>query len=1029
MSIFSRFVLPGILTVLLPVSILAQQEGFWSRIPLTSVSSDVLADKPNPQVYKFFRLNESAFKGRVELAPSENRSAARESSFILAFPYTGDQLTRFRVVEAPVMNPALSAKYPGIQSYAGVSIDDQGVSIRFDISPMGFHGMILSPGKATVYIDPVGARGDQLYQVFSRTDVADFRSSFKCFTEDKIVTTNGAGSTQKGASANDGKLRKYRLALCATGSFSQFWLNGTETTDAQRKAKVLAAQNTYMTRANAIFERELSIRLELVANNDAIIYLDATTDPWGDLNSATQTTCDGVIGSTNYDIGHVINRGTDDGNAGCIACVCKPGQKGSAYTSYQNLGSTDFVVVDYLTHEMGHQLGASHSFSFQSEGSGTQMEPGSGSTIMGYAGITGSTDVQAHSDDYYHAVSIDQISNYLMTGAGSSCAVISNTGNTAPAANAGADFIIPRSTPFQLTGVGSDANTTDVLSYTWEQMDSWTTGSSPNGIPASAATTGPLFRSIKPGGSPIRVFPALASILSGTNGNTWERLPSVARSMNFRFTVRDNAAAGGNNNADDMIVTTAANSGPFTVTAPNTAVVWEAGVSQTVTWDVAGSDQAPVNCTAVNILLSTDGGNSFPITLIANTPNDGSQSVTLPAIFNTTSRIKVEAAGNIFFDISNTNFSIIAAQPSFTFTPAAPLAVTCGSATAASLTLQTNSILGYSTPITLSASGAPAGTSVSFSPASVVPGAATVVTLINANTLPSGGSYTISVTGVSGTITRVQPIIFNIQPGAGPVISVQPSSQKICENAPVTFSVTTFSPVASYQWQLSTDGGNNFVNIVGATSSVYSIPAVTLNQNNQQFRVVLTGQCNITTSVAVTLTVYKLPTVTLSATRAGLYPGQTSTLTATITPGAGSPVTANWFYNNTPLGAVPNNTLAINITGLGEYRVQVSDGFGCSNQSNTLAITAVASEQLFIFPSPNNGQFTVSYYNSSSQNSKQTIVVYDTKGAQVYYNTLPLNGSYTLHAIDLRGKAKGIYYVVVGDSAGNKLAEGKVLIQ
>lgn len=633
-----------------------QERNFWTPAD-EARATDLFRNRTRPNAFKLFHLNESLFKATLAAAPSERTVSSAQSGFILTVPNKNGQLEQFRIVEAPVMDPALAAKYPGINSYSGRGITDPTASIRFDVSPQGFHGMILSPKRATEYIDPID-KATNTYIVAARTDLPA-PPAFECLTTETMAATLGRDATLANRNADDGRLRTYRLALCASGEFSQFWLNGTETSDAERKAKVLAAQNTAMTRANGIFERDFGLRLVLIANNDAVIYLNASTDPWtSNLNSQTQTTCTNVIGAANYDIGHLVHRASNNGNAGCIGCVCQS-NKGSAFTSYVNL-SSDFFVVDYLTHEMGHQLGGNHTFTFSNEGTIAQVEPGSGSTIMGYAGITGSTDVQPHSDDYFHAISIQQVTNYIKSASGG-CAVSTLTGNSTPTANAGIDYVIPRSTPFTLNGSGSDADGGDVLTYCWEQNDPRATGTAT--IPSATATSGPQFRSYLPTTSTSRTFPVLTSILGGTNANQWEVLPSVARTLHFRFTVRDNHAGAGNNNSDDMIVTVSSATGPFAVSAPNTAVTWAVGTLQNVTWSVNGTTGAPVNCANVNILLSTDGGLTFPITLAANTPNDGTQSITVPDNPGNTNRIKVEAVGNIFFDISNANFTIGGSAP------------------------------------------------------------------------------------------------------------------------------------------------------------------------------------------------------------------------------------------------------------------------------------------------------------------------------------------------------------------------------
>jgi hypothetical protein len=659
---------------------MSQQSDLWTPVNESSLSRNLFTKHLKPAVYQVYQLNEPSIQRELRNSPSERKVGAAQSSLVLSVPVPGGRTERFSVVEAPVMDAALAARYPEIKSYAGTGIDNTTSTIRFDVSPAGFHAMILSADRPTIYIDPVD-RSDKYYVVFSRKELIDYRNVFQCFTDEHNNLRQPSASIPAEIlrGADDGRLRTYRLALACTGEYSQYFLNGTETTDAQRKAKVLAAMNTLMTRTNGIYERDFGIRMNLIANNDAIIYLTASTDPWtGEYNTKTQQTIDAVIGNANYDIGHLVHRGSNNGNAGCIACVCVAGQKGSGFTSHTTPEGDPFIV-DYTTHEMGHQFGANHTFTFQTEGTGANMEPGSGSTIMGYAGITGSTtDVQPHSDDYFHAKSVEQVTDYIK---GSSCAVVTVTGNSTPTANAGANYTIPKSTPFLLTGTGSDVNAGDVLTYTWEQYDNYASGSST--VPSATATSGPNFRSVLYTATPSRSFPTLASILGGTNTNKWEVLPSVARTLNFRFTVRDNHSGGGNNNSDDMQVVVSSAAGPFAVTAPNTAVTWAPGSSQTITWSVNSTNAAPVSCANVKISLSTDGGNSFPIVLLASTPNDGAESITVPSNVSTQARVKIEAVGNIFFDISNVNFTISGTPP----TCAVPTGLTAASITSTSATV------------------------------------------------------------------------------------------------------------------------------------------------------------------------------------------------------------------------------------------------------------------------------------------------------------------------------------------------------
>src|SRR4051812_644561 len=493
-----RKILFSLLTVCLFLHAAAQEKNFWTSVNESTIAKNLFANRYKPTAYQLFHLQELRLTTAMRAVPSEKNVAAAASLSVLTVPNADGQLEDYKIVEAPVMDPLLAAKYPGIKSYAGKGIQNPTSTIRFDISPEGLHAMIISPERPTIYIDPVD-KADKYYVVFSRKDAPNFNAPFQCFTKGADAIQNELQSLNSQASAlrnaDDARLRTYRLALAATGEYSTYFLDGTETTDVQRKAKVLAAMNTSITRANGIYERDFGIRMVLVANNDAIIYLNASTDPWtSEYNTKTQQTIDAVIGSANYDIGHLVHRTSNNGNAGCIGCVCKAGSKGSGFTSHTTPEGDPFVV-DYLTHEMGHQFGANHSFAHSYEGTIAQCEPGSGSTIMGYAGITGATtDIQPHSDDYFHARSIEQVTDYIKSSTGGgACAQVTLTGNNTPTASAGADYVIPKSTPFTLTGSGGDADASDVLTYVWEEIDS-KTSSSPT-TPSATATAGPVFRS------------------------------------------------------------------------------------------------------------------------------------------------------------------------------------------------------------------------------------------------------------------------------------------------------------------------------------------------------------------------------------------------------------------------------------------------------------------------------------------------------------------------------------------------------
>lgn len=644
-------------------------------------------------------------------------------STLLELPHPDGGLARFRVIESPVMAPELAAKFPEIRTYRGEALDDPTASVRFDVSPRGFSAMVLSAFGAW-YVDPWSAEDPGVVASYHRRDARrDPENVFRCDMpaeeaaldgEAFRVVARGEGPVEMPRLSVGASLRTYRLALATTVEYSQAVCGATPT-----KACVAAELATAVNRVTGIYERELAIRMTLVANNDSVIYV-ASPDPYSNTSPSTlltqnQSNLDSVIGSASYDIGHVFSTG--GGGLAGLGVVCRSTSKARGETGLPNPVG-DAFYVDFVAHEMGHQFGGNHTFNGSdgncagtNRNASTAYEPGSGSTIMAYAGICGTHDLQPNSDPYFHGKSFDEIVTYTTSGSGAACAASSSTSNTAPSVEAGPAYSIPARTPFALTGSASDAEA-DALTYGWEQFD---LGAADTGTTLVDDGSRPIFRSFNPTTSPTRVFPKLADVLAGTT-TYGETLPTTTRTLNFRLTARDNRAAGGGVNSDTTALSVTDTGSAFAITVPATAVSWAGSSSQTVTWNVAGTASAPISCANVTIALSADGGLTFPTTLLASTPNDGSQAVTLPNTPTTTARIKVSCVGNVFFAISRPNFTITAAP----------------GPTVSSITPTSGTTAG-GTPVTIAGTGFVSGATVAIggvAATSVVVGSAASITAV-----------------------------------------------------------------------------------------------------------------------------------------------------------------------------------------------------------------------------------------------------------------------------------------------------------
>ncbi|MCB0398494.1 MAG: T9SS type A sorting domain-containing protein [Winogradskyella sp.] len=621
-----------------------KNENTWSIHKGQIEKEDVTFYKSKPKYSTLININIESLKQKLDNVP-QRQFSAKDQGVILQFPNHQGKPESYLVQEASVMEYELQMRFPEIRSFVGKGIDNPAAIMRFSISPQkGFSGMVLSNEK-TVFIEPY-TEDLKTYIAFINSNEDGPRESFVCETEyypaDFKISNKDLVRLKN---ANDGILRTYRLALACTAEYGQFH-GGTV-------ASVLAAMNVTMNRVNGVYERDLGLTMVIVANNQNVIFLEDTVvspDPYTNNSGVAmlgqnQITCDNLIGPANYDIGHVFSTG--GGGIAQLRSPCTINKAGGVTGLPTPVG--DAFDVDYVAHEMGHQFGGNHTQNNNCQRSSVSVEPGSASTIMGYAGIC-APNVQNNSDDYFHGENIKEMWANILFGPSSTCFASSATNNTAPIANAGTDYTIPLFTAFVLRGSATDVDTASGLTYCWEQVDA-TPATMP---PQSTNTVGPLFRSLGPSMSPNRYMPSLSTVFSGSLASTWEVVPSVGRTMNFSLTVRDNEAGGSATDSDEMTVTVQNFSTPFTV---DNISSWPAASTQDVTWEVGQTSVVPINCQTVNILFTTNGGLSFT-TLASGVPNTGTATITVPNIANTpNARVLVEAADNIFYAVSNT-FSI-----------------------------------------------------------------------------------------------------------------------------------------------------------------------------------------------------------------------------------------------------------------------------------------------------------------------------------------------------------------------------------
>lgn len=651
---------------LLPASLNAQTTGSeWTTVTESAIRPTGQRQIV-PQNYKTFRLNGTALKEKLFAAPHEDRVKINESGSIILLPAPNGQLQQFRVVESPVMATELAAAYPQLKTFSVKGIDDPYANGKVDWVESGFHAAIRSV-NGDFFIDPYAVGNVSDYISYYTADFVKDPSQRS--TEEGVIGANtdeDSNTPKTGMKGTEilspgpcvGALRRnYRLAVACTGEYAIAATGFPNPTLAQTLSRIVTSVN----RVTGVYETEVAVRLVLVPTETMVIFTNPNTDPFtannngGTLLGQSHTVITNTIGSANFDIGHIFSTG--GGGIANLGCVCDNNNKGRGVTgSASPVG--DPYDIDYVAHEMGHQFAGNHPFNAVTgscagnRNASTSMEPGSGITIMAYAGICGTNDLAGNSIPYFHAVSYDEITNF--TNSFISCHTGTATNNQPPVVTGSGNYVVPVSTAFVLQGSATDPDG-DALTYSWEETDA---GAGSGGNWNSG--TKPYFRSYAPVTVPWRSFPKQSVVLSGNyTGTKGEYAPPTAQVLQFRLTARDNKANGGGVcYAINTITVDAA--GPLKVTSPNASnVVWPEATQQTVLWDVNGTDGGLINCTNVDVHLSMDGGNTYTL-LVSNTLNDGMTVVNVPTVVATinTCRVKVTAVGNVFFDVDDFDFTI-----------------------------------------------------------------------------------------------------------------------------------------------------------------------------------------------------------------------------------------------------------------------------------------------------------------------------------------------------------------------------------
>jgi subtilisin-like proprotein convertase family protein/guanyl-specific ribonuclease Sa len=762
---------------------------FWKTTTIAS-EVEIVRTSPLPSHFQAYNLNVAELKNTLSSAPE--RFAHINSELIISLPQTDGTLANFQVYKSSVFSEDLAKKYPNLSSFYLQNVDNQKITARLNITSQGIYALISHPQNGLTYLEPYSQTNANYYIAYQAKDLGttEQHGEFSCNVTEELETASLNKSLQN--TSPDCLLRKYRLCISATGEYTQW--HGGAVANAMEKIMVLTA-NT-----NLVFEQETGVTFELVDNNDLMIFTDPESDPFTNDNkflllSENQTATDNIIGFGNYDLGIVV--GIVGGGVAQVKSVC------SNHKAQSSAGSTwspeGYPLEATFIHEIGHKFGATHSFNNScnnNRANSTAYETGSGSTLMSYAGAC-APSVTYPRDFYFHTGNLNQMLTFIQFDLLNGCGEVISLGNIPPTAFAGADRSLPVGIPFELTGTSNNFDNSPQR-FNWEQIDIQVA----NAPPTSNSGVGPAFRSFPPKEVPERTFPSIDCLINPANSDCeWEVLPDVTRNMTFTFTAYDATEGAGCWASDNISLIFVEREEDFAVEYPNGTESFTPNQNIDIQWNKGQTDASPVNCSSVDIFLSTDGGYSFPITLAEDIPNTGLANLQLPNINSENCRIKIKGHSNYFFDLSDDNFTI-EAPGDFTLNPVTALQAFCGDVpNTVSFEIEVTALGNFNSPISFPTSDNTGGTSISFTPSQVMP-PATVTAQITSNWISPITTFDISAS--SGDINHITTLIVqnsDSQPFAPQPIS--PAANILTTEFDVNFLWSFIQNAESYDIEIS----------------------------------------------------------------------------------------------------------------------------------------------------------------------------------------------------------------------------------